>query len=390
MTAAIFALSGVMFLRMLAVFITLPVVAVYAAALQVAPSAALIGLALGGYGITQAAAQIGFGTFADRCGRKPALLVALALFALGSLWAAMARSIEELIAARLLQGAGAAAAAIMAWLADISPPSLRGRAMAVAGAGVGAAFALSLFVAAPIAGHFGAARVFDVAAVLAVIAFVMVLIMPSPPAVAAVAKMTDAPADKNTTSLWQTPGIIAIAAGAFSLHCALAVLFLLLPRRLLDTTPLADHWHLYVPAFLLSLPMAFYILHKSDMQNANALPPPVLQMAVLPMAAGLLLIAAASVFAADAVWIPAVGLWLFFIGFNAMEAILPAAASRIAPPDKRGVIMGAVLSCQFAGLFVGGFGGGMLSYIGDSFALTAAAFLILAWLVVISRHSRAG
>ena len=156
MTAAIFALSGVMFLRMLAVFITLPVVAVYAAALQVAPSAALIGLALGGYGITQAAAQIGFGTFADRCGRKPALLVALALFALGSLWAAMARSIEELIAARLLQGAGAAAAAIMAWLADISPPSLRGRAMAVAGAGVGAAFALSLFVAAPIAGHFGA------------------------------------------------------------------------------------------------------------------------------------------------------------------------------------------------------------------------------------------
>lgn len=387
-----------MFLRMLAVFITLPVVALYANALQHSPSSAMLtGLALGAYGITQAAAQIGFGIFADRHGRKPALLAALALFVIGGFWAGAAENIGTLIAARLVQGVGAAAAAIMAWLADISPPNMRGRAMAVAGAGVGLAFALSLFIAAPIAGHFGGgARVFDLAALLGVVAFVVVLFLPPP-----VATDNDNNEKEDTgisaLSLLKMRGVFVIAAGAFSLHCALAVLFLLLPRQLLNTIPLADHWHIYAPAFLLSLPPAFYLLRRSDMRHnnnkkANAMPAPILSMAVMPIAAGLFVIAGGIVLDAGApvVWLFGLGLFLFFAGFNAMEAILPALASRIAPPGKRGMVMGAVLSCQFAGLFVGGAGGGILSNIGDSFALSAAAVLILLWLVVISKKHSGG
>lgn len=394
MTAAIAALSGVMFLRMLAVFITLPVVALYAEGLPHS-TAALTGFALGAYGITQAAAQTAFGAFADKHGRKPALLLALMLFAIGGFWAAAANNIGELIAARLLQGAGAAAAAIMAWLADISPSNFRGRAMAIAGAGVGLAFALSLFVAPAIAGaeNFGgAARVFDIAAILAVVAFVVVLIMPPPVVVDDNNDATnDNIASSSIISILTMPGVFAIAAGAFSLHCALAILFLLLPLHLRDIIPLADHWHIYAPAFLLSLPPAYYLLRKSDMHNNNAtMPVKVLSAAVLPLAAGLFVIAVCMFSGANSLMVWAAGLLLFFAGFNAMEAILPALASRIAPPGKRGTIMGAVLSCQFAGLFFGGAGGGILRFVGDGFVMTMAAILILSWLVVVSRHHKGG
>lgn len=403
MTAAVAALGGVMFLRMLAVFITLPVVALYADALQHPPSsAALTGIALGAYGITQAAAQIGFGMYADKRGRKPALLLALALFVIGGFWAAAAGGIGELIAARLLQGAGAAAAAIMAWLSDITPPTFRGRAMAIVGVGVGLAFALSLFVAAPVAGHFGAARVFDIAASLGVCAFIVVLLLPPPVVNNDNKGGDDESGDTGAPMLsilpvMKMPGVLAIAAGAFSLHCALAALFLLLPERMVEgNMALADHWRVYAPAFLLSLPPAYYLLRRADKlqrhndDKAGRLPMPVLSAAIMPVVAGLFVIAASMVWDANAALVWAAGLFLFFCGFNATEAILPALASRIAGRGRRGTIMGAVLSCQFAGLFVGGAGGGMLSGIGEGFALAMAAVLILLWLVVISGNQRGG
>ena len=390
--SAIAALGGVMFLRMLAVFITLPIIAVYADALQPMPSAALTGFALGAYGITQAAAQIGFGRAADKHGRKPALLMALAIFTLGALWAGNAGSIGELVAARLLQGAGAAAAAIMAWLADITPPDIRARAMAIIGAGVGLAFALSLFAAAPIAGICGAAGVFDAAAILGALAFAAALAMPAPP-----------PATKpaNTPSILKTlsnRNTMTIATGAFSLHCALAVVFLLLPQQLMQSKPLAEHWQIYAPAFVLSLPFAFAILRMSDARAAQTTDAKPFLAAVLPITAGLL-VAANGVFnennnniPADANIYFAASLFLFFAGFNAMEALLPAAASRLAPAAERGTIMGAILSCQFAGLFAGGAIGGILSATpaGAAAALTLSAVLLSAWFVVLWRSARRG
>ena len=389
--SAIAALGGVMFLRMLAVFITLPIIAVYADALQPMPSAALTGFALGAYGITQAAAQIGFGRAADKHGRKPALLMALAIFTLGALWASNAGSVGELIAARLLQGAGAAAAAIMAWLADITPPDIRARAMAIIGAGVGLAFALSLFAAAPIAGIYGAAGVFDAAAILGALAFAAVLAMPAPPPAT---KPANNPSILKTLSNRNT---MTIATGAFSLHCALAVVFLLLPQQLMQSKPLAEHWQIYAPAFVLSLPFAFAILRMSDARAAQTTDAKPFLAAVLPVTAGLL-IAANGVFnennnlAADANTYFAASLFLFFAGFNAMEALLPAAASRLAPAAERGTIMGAILSCQFAGLFAGGAIGGILSATpaGAAAALTLSAVLLSAWFVVLWRFTRSG
>ncbi len=443
MTAAVgvLALGGVMFLRMLAVFITLPVIAVYAAALQTEPSALLSGFALGAYGITQAAAQIGFGRFADRRGRKPALLTALALFALGGLWAASASGIGELIAARLLQGAGAAAAAIMAWLGDLTSPQTRARVMAVVGVAVGAAFALSLFVAAPLAGAFGAAGVFNFSAGLGVVAFVVVLLIPGCPPPAPPIKdgggvnsflspspsltgespppslmggvgggksqMKESPSIEESPLIKESPPILqilrdekvaVIAGGAFSLHCALAVLFLLLPGLLMQSTPLAEHWRIYAPAFLLSLPPAALMIFAADKGWRKP------QLAAMPAAAGLFVVCWAAMDGngngvENAATVPlfgggtiyAAGLFLFFAGFNALEAILPAAASRRAGAGERGTVMGAVLSCQFAGLFAGGALGGALTEAGGgSVALAGGGILLLAWFVVSSRNDRLG
>ncbi|HMB72492.1 MAG TPA: MFS transporter, partial [Gammaproteobacteria bacterium] len=99
--------------RMFGLFALLPVLAIYAADLQFA-TPILIGIAVGGYGLTQAALQIPFGALSDRLGRIPVIIFGLVLFASGSIVAGQSDSIYGVIAGRLLQGAGAISATLTA------------------------------------------------------------------------------------------------------------------------------------------------------------------------------------------------------------------------------------------------------------------------------------
>ncbi|MCE7878838.1 MAG: MFS transporter, partial [Betaproteobacteria bacterium PRO3] len=77
-------LAGVSGLRMLGLFIVLPVLALHAESLPGGGDPALIGIAIGAYGLAQALLQIPFGWASDRVGRKPAIAAGLAVFAAGS------------------------------------------------------------------------------------------------------------------------------------------------------------------------------------------------------------------------------------------------------------------------------------------------------------------
>src|SRR5262249_42812422 len=167
---ASFALAGIFGLRMLGMFIILPVFALYAEQLRGGNDHALIGLALGAYGLTQALLQIPFGHLADRLGRKPTIYLGLAVFAAGSLVAALAQSVYMVMLGRVIQGAGAISSAVLALLADLTREQNRTKAMAIIGLTIGATFSLSM-VAGPLLNRaIGVPGIFAMTAVLALLA----------------------------------------------------------------------------------------------------------------------------------------------------------------------------------------------------------------------------
>ena len=117
-------LAGVYGFRMLGLFLILPVFALFAEGLPGA-TPFLTGLAIGIYGLTQAALQIPFGLLSDRIGRKPVIFGGLLLFALGSVIAAMAEDIWLMISVVPCRAAARSPRRSWRW-----PPTSRARRIA--------------------------------------------------------------------------------------------------------------------------------------------------------------------------------------------------------------------------------------------------------------------
>ena len=355
-------LAGAMFFRMFGVFAALPVAAVFAARLPGGDAAWAVGIAVGGYGITQALMQIPSGMLADYCGRKTALIAMLLVFAAGGFVAAAADTVWMLAAGRLLQGGGAVAAITAAWLADTAAPERRAKAMLVYGAAIALAFVVSLLAAAPLSGALGLPGIFSLSGWLGVLSAAAVLCLPAPPR----------PAAAKTPKTIINREIKICAAGAFAAHYLLSALFLQVPQMLEDYLPLAQHWRIYAPAFLLSLPLSLPLIFRE-----KRIPAPV--FAMLLMAAG----AAAALNGGGGGQI-GFGMLLFFAGFIVFEAVIPARASRAAPAQKRGAAMGFVMCMEFLGMFAGAVVSGiLLDVAGPAAMVLAAALLIGGWFVII-------
>ena len=259
---AVGVLAAAMFFRMFGVFVALPVAAVFAASLSGGNALWAVGIAVGGYGITQALLQIPAGMLADVFGRKPVLIVMLIIFAAGGFVAAAADSVWQLALGRLLQGGGAVAAVTAAWIADITAPERRAKAMLVYGAAIAFAFVSSLFAATPLAGAWGLSAVFWLSGWLGVLSAAAVLCLPSPPTLART----------NTGGAVLNRQIKILALIAFVAHYALSALFLQLPRLLLEKQlPLAEHWQIYAPAFMTSLIVALPLIFYDKRAAAAAL-----------------------------------------------------------------------------------------------------------------------
>jgi MFS family permease len=368
-------MAGIYALRMLGLFMILPVFALYAHELEGA-TPALTGLAIGIYGMTQALLQIPFGLVSDRIGRKPVIVFGLLVFAAGSVLAAEADSIYLVVAGRALQGAGAIAAAVMAFTADLVREEHRVKAMAIIGMSIGASFALAMVLGPLLNGWIGVPGIFWLTAVLALGAIGVVVFVVPTPVITRVHRDAEA-VPAQFVSVLRDPQLLRLDIGIFSLHLILTASFVVLPLALRDLAglPAEKHWEVYLPVLLLSLPMAIPFILQAEKHRRMK------QVFVGAIMAIALAEFGLYGFHQD-LWTIALLLFVFYSAFNLLEAILPSLIAKTAPPDSKGTAMGFYSSSQFFGAFVGGAAGGWLHGrygMGAVFLMCAVAALV--WLI---------
>lgn len=369
-------LAGVYGLRMFGLFIILPVFAFYAEDLPGGNNYTLVGIALGAYGLTQAILQIPFGWLSDRIGRKPVIYLGLILFAIGSLVAAVAVDIYWVILGRIIQGAGAISAAVMALAADLTREEHRTKAMATIGMTIGTVFAISL-IAAPVLNQWiGVPGIFAMTGVLALLAMVVVKKIIPDPQISRFHSDTEASATSFGSVLRDTQ-LLRLNYGIFALHATLMALWLVVPLTLRQAGMAADdHWQIYLPVLILSIifiiPAIIYAEKKAKLKY-------VFIAAIALLLIGQILLAITF----DSIWGTAIALLIFFTAFNLLEASLPSLISKIAPVGAKGTAIGIYSSTQFLGAFIGAATGGYLFGSYGSDALYAfCGSLLTVWLVL--------
>ena len=363
-------------LRMLGLFLVLPVFALEAQHYAGGNDPAMVGLALGMYGLTQAVFQLPLGLASDRFGRKKVIIVGLLVFALGSLVAALADSLMGLVWGRALQGAGAVSAAVTALLADLTRDSVRTKAMAMVGGSIALMFSLALVLSPLLAGWVGLSGIFwiTLALTLAGMAAVLWVVPPEP------LQHTAMPRGRFA-DLLAYPDLLRLNAGVFVLHTVQMAMWVAVPTLLVQAGLVKTaHWQVYLPAVLLSfaaLGRLFAMERKGQLRSALLLA----IVLVLLVQAGLGALTLAG--GAPSLWLLGAAMLVFFIGFNMLEATQPSLVSRMAPERLRGAALGAYNTLQSLGLFAGGFLGGWLSRHGSLTGVFAAtALLCVVWLVV--------
>lgn len=365
-------LAAIFGLRMLGLFLILPVFAVHAPQYRGGDNLTLVGIALGAYGLTQAILQIPFGAASDRWGRKPVIYAGLVIFAAGSFVAAAAGDIWTAIAGRALQGAGAIASVVIALAADLTGEGHRTKVMAMIGSSIGLAFALSLVAAPALYRAIGIAGLFALTGVLSFAAIWLVAaIVPDAPL-----HVHAAPGAGGLADSLQ-PELLRLNFGIFVLHMVQMAMFVVIPPLLVGAgLALSDHWMLYLPVVLASFACMVPPVLYADRRNR---PKPVLIGAV-----GLLVAAQAALAVMDArIAVLAALLVAFFIAFNVLEALLPSLVTRIAPAHARGTVIGVYNTTQTLGLFFGGLLGGWIAgRFGPGTVFGACALLSLAWLAL--------
>jgi MFS family permease len=359
--------------RMLGLFLVLPVFALEAARYPGGGDPALVGLAMGIYGLTQGLLQIPFGMASDRFGRKRVIVLGLVIFAAGSFVAAAAPTLGWLIVGRSLQGAGAVSAAVTALLADQTRDVVRTKAMALVGASIGLMFALSLVAAPLLAARIGLHGLFAITGLLA-LACIAVVLWWTPPAPR---EHADVPRGRLADVL-RHPPLLRLDVGVFVLHAVQLAMWVAVPALLVEAGLAKDrHWVVYLPAVLGSFLMmgALFPLERRGYLRAVFLGSVGL---VLLVQLGLLVTAQRPGLAALSVL-----LFLFFCGFNVLEATQPSLASRLAPPQSRGAALGVYNTLQSLGFFAGGAVGGWLAKnVGGQGLFGACAAMMLLWLAI--------
>jgi MFS family permease len=367
-------LAGIFGLRMLGMFVILPVFAIYAEQIKGGDNLTLVGVALGAYGLTQAILQIPFGWLSDRYGRKPVIYWGLAVFAFGSFVAAAADSIYIIILGRVLQGAGAISAAVIAMLADLTREEHRTKAMAMIGSTIGLTFALSLVASPWLNRVIGVPGIFALTGVLSLLAVgVVYAVIPDVPEQAAPHPAHATP--RFAQVLWD-PQLARLNFGILALHAVLMALFIVVPLSLRDTGLAVDHhWQVYLPvmlgSFALMLPAILIAERRGHVKT------------VFVGAIGLLLLGQLSMpWLLDSSGKIIAFLLIFFTAFNLLEAMLPSLTSKLAPPGAKGTAIGIYSSVQFLGTFLGAVSGGFLyQHFGARGVFVFDALLLAAWLL---------
>ncbi|MCT4701765.1 MFS transporter [Enterobacteriaceae bacterium H20N1] len=374
---ATWGLGTVFSLRMLGMFMVLPVLTTYGMVLQGA-SEALIGLAIGIYGLAQAIFQIPFGLLSDRIGRKPLIIGGLLIFVFGSIIAALSSSIWGVILGRALQGSGAIAAAVMALLSDLTREQNRTKAMAFIGVSFGVTFAIAMVLGPIITHSLGLNALFWTIALLAA-AGILITLWVVPNTESHVLNRESGMVKGCFSKVLAEPKLLKLNFGIMCLHIMLMSTFVALPGLLEQAGfPAAQHWKIYLCTMLISfvsvVPFIIYAEVKRRMKR------------VFIGCVALLLIAEIVLWGSGPhFWELVIGVQLFFLAFNLMEAILPSLISKESPAGYKGTAMGIYSTSQFIGVAIGGSLGGWIDGLFDSQTVfLAGALLATVWLLVSS------
>ena len=336
----------------------------------------LVGLAISVYGLTQAILQIPFGLMSDRFGRKKIIIIGLILFATGSFVAAVSTTIYGVLIGRAIQGGGAIAAAIMALVADLTQEVHRTKAMATIGASIGISFGVAITLGPILAGYIGVSGIFWLTGGLAFLAILVVLfVVPNPKKSTVHSDAELVPA--QFFNVIKNPDLLRLDYGIFVLHLCLTSLFVVLPLLIRDAGLDAEsHWKVYLPILVTSMAaiIPFVIIAEKKRK----------MKAVFIGAIVALILANLSLFLFfNNLYSLIACLWLFFCGFNLLEATLPSLISKTAPGDLKGTAMGAYSTSQFMGAFIGGATGGLIyGALGAEFVFLFAATIASTWAIV--------
>lgn len=368
-------LASIFALRMLGMFLILPVFAVHAQSLPGGESATLVGLAMGIYGLTQSFGQIPFGVASDKYGRKRVIIIGLILFALGSFIAAAATNLMWVIVGRAVQGAGAISAAVTAFIADSTREEHRTKAMAMVGASIGLTFAVSLIAAPVMYRLIGMGGIFALTGILSIVAiFVVAYIVPPAPKLEA--------EHVPMSAVLANGELLRLNFGVFALHATQMAMFVVVPSALVKYAdlPVASHWKVYLPVIVASMVMMLPPVFVGEKHGKMK---PVFLGAI-----GLMFFVQAGFWMfmswPTMHWSILVGLLFgFFVAFNILEASQPSLVSRIAPPAAKGTALGIYNTLQALGLFCGGaFGGWLQQHVGPSSIFALGMVLTLAWIII--------
>ena len=363
------ALAGIFGLRMLGLFLLLPVFSIHARGLPGGEHALWVGLALGIFNIVQACFYIPLGRLSDRIGRKPVVFWGLSLFVAGALICAAQDDLMWIAIGRGVMGAGAISAAISAWVADLTRERVRTRAMALVGGSIALSFALSLVIAAPIYRAISLSGIFIVLAVLGVLAMLVTyFVLPN-------SKLEKRAVQASIKEVFFRPELMRLNAGVFVLHATQVAMFMVVPRLLVEAgLPLASHWEIYLPVVLLSFFFMAPVLILGEKKQ---------QLRIVLLVAIVLLLIAECIFTrASSIGVIATALLIYFVGFNLLEALQPSLVSRFAKESK-GTALGVYNTTQSIGLFSGAaIGGWLMDSHGELSVFAMGAALLLCWLII--------
>ncbi|MGS0498774.1 MFS transporter [Pseudoalteromonas sp. S1727] len=379
-------LASVFAFRMLGLFMLMPVLAIYGQDLA-GFSPLWIGIAIGAYGLTQAVLQIPMGWLSDKIGRKKVIVGGLCVFALGSVIAATADSLQMVTVGRALQGMGAIASSLLAFASDLSRDEQRPKVMAVIGMSIGMSFAVAMLLGPMVAAAWGIAGIFWLTAALAILGIFIILFL-VPKAVNKAPKGDTLASFTDIKKLIKHPQLARLDVGIMLLHLTLTTIFVALPGQLIANGLVASaHWQIYIPVlifgFLLMAPMMIIAIRKEKEKQAFIAS---IALLILSMTAMALWV--------DSILGMALCMLAYFVAFNFLEATMPALVSRFSPANQKGSAMGVFSSGQFFGAFLGGILGGYVAQSTTAQAVFAAAavvgliWLILAWNMQVPPRSK--
>lgn len=371
---ASFSLASIYALRMLGLFLVLPVFAMEAKHYPGGDDPWLVGLAMGAYGLTQAMLQVPLGMASDRLGRKPVILAGLALFVVGSLVAAWAPSLPWLVAGRSIQGAGAISAAVTALLADLTRDQVRTKSMALVGISIALMFALSLVLAPVLVPHIGLSGLFVMTAVLALTGMAVVAWVVPPEPLEHLA-----PSRGGLREVLRNAELLRVDLGVFVLHAVQIAMWMSVPALLTKAGVASPaQWKVYLPAVLGSLLILGGLLFRLERKGY-------FKQVYLGTIALIVLVQLGFLLSLNApsIWAVSLLLCLYFVGFNAQEASQPSLASRLAEPRQRGAALGVYNTLMSLGIFAGGsLGGLVVKTWGSGGIFVFSAALMLLWLLL--------